>query len=127
MSPARSSALVEPEPAAWSRSDTEYALHTAFRLPIAWLAGERHWARLVLGMPRATRNLTARTLKPRLASTLGRSPGDPELGMLVAACVAARTVRQLQFLRCHRPGGWSPSIRLQGREHLDPLCRRGEG
>ena len=127
MSPARSSALVEPEPAAWSRSDTEYALHTAFRLPIAWLAGERHWARLVLGMPRATRNLTARTLKPRLASTLGRSPGDPELGMLVAACVAARTVRQLQFLRCHRPGGWSPSIRLQGREHLDAALSAGRG
>jgi hypothetical protein len=90
-------------------------------LPAAWLLPARSWlplARL------AGRGLVAAgggaALAQRLALFDPPAPGAVEL--------RARGVEQaLQYLRAWRPGGWQPSLRLRGAEHLDAALREGKG
>jgi hypothetical protein len=116
--------------AAWSGSDTALVLRLAVSFPLAWAAGEDGWERWALALerrPRLRRAPGAGGLAARLATILAKDRADPDLVRLADACSAARTIRQLQFLRCHRPDGWNPSTRLHGREHADTALSYGRG
>jgi lauroyl/myristoyl acyltransferase len=40
---------------------------------------------------------------------------------------ASRYLERFQYLRAHRPGGWEPDIRIQGREHVEAARAAGRG
>jgi lauroyl/myristoyl acyltransferase len=93
---------------------------------VAWTLPEPAWDRVAAAAAATSRRKAARILPHLEAFARGT-----ELGAPVEAVVRghARNVRllQAQYLRCHRPRGWRPDVRLEGREHLDRALAAGHG
>ena len=84
----------------------------------------RGWARLLpTGAPGAD-DLRHRA---RLGAILAGRLTPAEIDRIHAASLAARTVRNLQFLRCHHPRGWQPECTIVGGEHLSRALALGRG
>ncbi len=92
----------------------------------AWCVPERYWFGLCRHMA---------GLRPVALDEQAR-----RLAAMMGACVPAETAReialrhqafirldQLCFLRSHRPGGWSPALRLDGGRHLAAALEAGHG
>ncbi len=89
----------------------------------AWDAVARAAARAhLLSRPKWRAQQQAR-IRRYIAGRLG--PGA-ESG-LVEALMTNLRLAQLQVLRCHRPGGWSPALTVEGRAHLDAALGQGRG
>lgn len=115
---------------AWTAADTEMLLRLPAALLMAWAGTEAAWDRIAIGIAR--RRLAgrkARTMGPagRLAAMIGNLLPPAEIARAQEQQVAAKMLRQLQSLRCHRPGGWHPEVRLLGRQHLDTALASGRG
>lgn len=65
----------------------------------------------------------ARHIRAILGSSLPQTSADD----CARACLANLNVERLQLLRCYRPGGWRPVIRLEGRDHVDAALAAGCG
>ena len=92
----------------------------------AWCLPERCW----FGLCRHVAGLQPDGLDQqaqRLAAMLG-SLGQAGTAREVARCHQAFIrLDQLCFLRSHRPGGWSPVLRLEGGQHLEAALEKGHG
>jgi lauroyl/myristoyl acyltransferase len=101
----------------------------AFALP-AWLLPERHWPSL------------ARVLSPLAIGDLTKDVGATEaairnsLGTRLPERAAKTILRDMgaegiftffQVLKCYRPGGWEPAVRIAGFEHVHAALEAGRG
>jgi lauroyl/myristoyl acyltransferase len=97
--------------------------------PSAWLAPQRWW-------PIAAKALSR--LQGMLLPSRWRHLEELVPGYLAAASglrptaiaeqeTAASYEEELALLRCYRPGGWRPNIRLEGSERLDAALAQGKG
>ncbi len=100
------------------------------KLPLAalaaWCLPERHWD----GLAHGAAGLETRAID-RLARRIAAMAG-PERLAEPAAVLARRQLAhirldQLCFLRSHRPGGWRPTLRLEGEQHLRAALAAGRG
>ena len=122
----------EPDVAipAWTTADTDVLLRLPVALALAWCCPESAWERVAAGIARhrlAWRKTSIEQPASRLAATLGDLLSPAEIARAQKRQIAAKMLRQLQFLRCHRPGGWHPEVRLLGREHLEAALAGGRG
>jgi hypothetical protein len=96
-------------------------------LAVAWTCGEGTWARLSAAVARRKAGGDAARHGAKLHALLAGRLAPAEIDRVRDESLAARTVRNLQFLRCHRPGGWRPACALAGGEHLTEALGRGRG
>jgi hypothetical protein len=92
----------------------------------AWRLPERHWdglAELVAGLERSAID----QLALRITLMLGPERLVVPAGRLARRQLADVRLDQLCFLRSHRPGGWQPTLRLEGAEHLQAALAAGRG
>src|SRR3954469_24422213 len=111
--------------AAWSRQDTAFLLRLPPGLALSWSTSEASWDRIARASARR-RGRIAGGLS-NLRAVLGKTSTDEEIARICEGGLAARTVRNLQFLRCHRPRGWAPAAGLAGGQHLEDALARGQG
>jgi lauroyl/myristoyl acyltransferase len=115
---------------AWSAADTDTLLRLPVALALAWIGPENTWERIATGIARrrlARRTHAAESPARRLAATIGDLLPPAEIARAQEQQATAKILRQVQFLRCHRPGGWFPEARLVGREHLQGALAGGRG
>lgn len=123
-----SGAAAEP---VFAAADLATLLGLPFLLTLSWLLPERWWpgfARAVapLAGPMVAGDRAA--LPAIIARTIGARASRPDSPEAILTGLAAEQVLlQLQLLRGHRPGGWNPEIRLEGREHVAAARERGQG
>lgn len=60
-------------------------------------------------------------------SFLARRAGVPPALEVERGFFAGRVEERFQYLRSHRPGGWSPVIRIHGAEHVEAAHAAGRG
>jgi lauroyl/myristoyl acyltransferase len=118
---------VRPRRVAIRASDLGLAAALAALLPIAWLVPERRWPglaeRLVAACwPRRRREARLSQIK----AAFGALDDDAARRTERESC-AVWILRQLQLLRCYRPGGWRPVTRIDGRERIEAALQRGTG
>jgi hypothetical protein len=105
-------------------------LATLVELPpaalVAWTLPEPRWDRVAAaGLARPGK--AAAGEREYLESFVrGDELGVPAEDVLRGYLRNVRLV-QAQYLRCHHPRGWRPTIRLEGREHLDRALEAGRG
>ena len=123
---------VDPPEAVGMLSATDLAVVSSLPLllGLSWGLPEGAWPRLCAAVaPLAVRMHTG---DPAAAvETIRRSLGGRDLGTPLARILAQLSGEQilaiLQLLRTYRPGGWSPSIRLTGWQHVEAAQARGRG
>jgi lauroyl/myristoyl acyltransferase len=114
---------------ACSLSDLLIALGLASLLIPAWILPESWWAALWRA---AARNplLTSRGAVRLTAKSIQKALGDvdrrraEDIAQDLKACVYEM---RFQDLRAWRPGGWRPTMRLEGEEHLLQALSAGKG
>jgi lauroyl/myristoyl acyltransferase len=98
-----------------------------FTLP-AWLLPERHWPILARALsPMAIGDLTrdAAATEAMIAKTLG---GRPDSAKTILRDMGAEGIFTFfQVLKCHRPDGWMPAVRIAGFEHVHAALTAGRG
>jgi lauroyl/myristoyl acyltransferase len=114
----------------WGRHDARRLRWLALNFPLAWCLGEGGWERVSTGI--AARQ--ARRGAPwfgreveHIAALMGTRVSAGEAAAICERHVAARRLESLQVLRFHRPGGWRPRTRLEGREHIEAALAAGRG
>ena len=118
---------MRPRRVAIRASDLGLAAALAALLPVAWLVPERRWPalaeRLVAACwPRRRREARLAQIK----AAFGALDDDAARRIERENC-AVWILRQLQLLRCYRPGGWRPLTRIEGRERIEGALERGTG
>jgi lauroyl/myristoyl acyltransferase len=111
--------------AAWSWQDTAFLLRLPAGLALSWSTSEASWDRFARASTRRRGRMDGGL--SNLRAVLGKTVADEEIARIYQGGLAARTVRNLQFLRCHRPGGWTPTAGLAGGQHLEDALARGRG
>ena len=99
-------------------------------LPLSWLAPQRWWTPVCVGVGRVIERLDPRGTATRVEQ-VSRRRGDhgglPAPQDIVTGSRAARMERNLQYLRESRPGGWDTRVELSGGEHIDHALADGKG
>jgi lauroyl/myristoyl acyltransferase len=62
-----------------------------------------------------------------LVALLAGIPNVTSADKIECGFFASRYLERFQYLRAHRPGGWEPVIRIQGREHVDAARTARQG
>lgn len=116
---------------------TYITLHDLYEIPrltmqglVAWTLPESLWWRFstllgplnVATHPTRTRNETA-----EIAALLGETPASENIHAIVFANWANRYEERFHYLRDWRPGGWKPSIDIEGAEHVSAALDDGRG
>jgi len=96
----------------------------------AWLLPERFWtavcrAAAPLAVPMFAA-APARTLD-RMLETSRELRSRDQASALLRQLTAEHVETLLQVLKCHRPGGWRPSVSLNGRGHVGEALAAGRG
>ena len=95
----------------------------------AWLVPERYWQ----GVSKGFANIRQAVRRDAATRTrhIERLAGTRQLACSPADCVTAYFTyfyqERLQLMRCYRPRGWQPRLRLDGREHVDRALADGKG
>lgn len=101
------------------------------RLPLEWplacVLPEHALRRLALSAARRWRVERMARLLPRAAALVGSRTLAAPLAECMEALQCNFVLREFMTLRCWRPGGWRPDLRLEGRDHLDRALVRGQG
>jgi lauroyl/myristoyl acyltransferase len=100
-----------------------------FTLP-AWCLPERHWPALArLLSPMAIGDLTKdpATAEAMIRKTLGARLPDPAAKAILSEMGAEGIFTFFQVLKCHRPDGWEPAVRIAGFEHVAAALAAGRG
>lgn len=93
---------------------------------IAWIAPERAWRPICRVIARLTARRHSEFIRERDAFLAERMKALPTTVGHVE--IKARAFEEsLQVFRCHRPGGWRPTIRLTGQKHIDVALAQGNG
>ena len=111
----------------WAPSDTAFLLRLPLGLAIAWTSGEATWARVGAALARRRAGADDLRHRARLGAILAGRFTAAEIDRIHTASLAARTVRTLQFLRCHHPRGWQSECTIVGGEHLSRALALGRG
>jgi lauroyl/myristoyl acyltransferase len=97
---------------------------------IAWLLPQRAWpgaadmlGRLDLALHRRRTEANVK----ELSALLEGIPNLPSVEEIERGFFASRYLERFLYLRAHRPGGWEPEIRIQGREHVEAAKAAGRG
>jgi lauroyl/myristoyl acyltransferase len=101
----------------------------AFTLP-AWLLPERHWPSLARALsPMATSDLTKdpATTQSMIRKTLGARLPDLAAKTILRDMGAEGIFTFFQVLKCYRPDGWEPEVRIAGFEHVKAALAAGRG
>ena len=113
----------------WNRHDTFVLLRLPVAVAIAWLTDEPAWDRVAARIAR--RRSAVRPdyagLAEAVRSMMGARLDEHTIRGVVAEAIANYRLRQLQILRCWRPGGWHPRTRIVGRHHLEQARADGRG
>lgn len=105
-------------------------LRVLAKLPLAalaaWTVPERHWdglAHRAAGLETAAIDQLAR----RITAMLGPERLTESARVLARRQLTFVRLDQLHFLGSHRAGGWHPTLRLEGVEHLQAALASGQG
>ena len=101
----------------------------AFTLP-AWFLPERRWPALARALsPMAIGDLTkdAAATESVIRKTLGARLPDVATKSILRDMGAEGIFTFFQVLKGHRPGGWSPAVRIAGVEHVHVALEAGRG
>jgi lauroyl/myristoyl acyltransferase len=101
----------------------------AFTLP-AWFLPERHWPALARMLsPMAIGDLTkdAAATEAMIAQTLGRRLPNTAAKTILRDMGAEGIFTFFRVLKCHRPDGWEPAVRIAGFEHVHAALGAGRG
>jgi len=101
----------------------------AFTLP-AWLLPERHWPALGRALsPMALGDLTkdAAATEAIIRRTLGPRRADFPAKTILRDMGAEGIFTFFQILKCHRPDGWTPRVRIAGFEQVHEALAAGRG
>src|SRR5262245_24377158 len=97
---------------------------------IAWLFPQSAWPHVADALGRLDlalhRNRTEANVK-LLAALFEGISNIPSVKKIERGFFASRYQERFQYLRAHRPGGWEPEIRIQGREHVEAARAAGRG
>jgi lauroyl/myristoyl acyltransferase len=97
---------------------------------IAWFLPQKSWPHVAAALGRLDlalhRKRTEANLK-ELAALFDGIRNLPSLQDIERGFFASRYQERFQYLRAHRPGGWEPEIRIQGREHVEAARAAGRG
>ena len=115
-----------PRRIAWS--DIRVAVVVATTLLMAWVVPERYW----LSMSRKVAAVVERFKHERHWRTrwIQAITGDVEFHIQPSQWehrVTLKLLERLQLMRCYRPDGWRPRIKLEGRDHVDAAIAAGKG
>jgi lauroyl/myristoyl acyltransferase len=97
---------------------------------IAWFLPQKSWpgvadmlGRLDLALHRQRTEANVQ----KLAALFDGVSNAPSVEDIERGFFASRYLERFQYLRAHRPDGWEPDIRIQGREHVDAARAAGRG
>lgn len=92
---------------------------------VAWFTPERWWYSSCQALVKVSRALFG-TNAARVPSFLVELAGvSPESATIRSSAMLHRDT--LEVLRCHRPGGWNPEIKLSGEQSLAEATADGKG
>ena len=97
---------------------------------VSWLLPERAWPAVCRRWaPLATPMLNGDTdaVLERMSATYAGAASREAAQSLLRAVAGEQIRALLQVLRCHRPGGWTPSLELRGHEEVEAARARGRG
>jgi lauroyl/myristoyl acyltransferase len=100
-----------------------------FTLP-AWLLPERHWpalTRLLSSMAIGDLTKDPAATKATIRRTLGGRLPNAAIETILRDMGAEGIFTFFQVLKCHRPGGWEPAVRIAGSEHVHAALAAGRG
>ena len=100
-----------------------------FTLP-AWLLPERSWSTLTRALsPMAIGDLTKdpAATEATIRRTLGGRLPDAAAKTILRDMGAEGIFTFFQVLKCYRPGGWEPAVRIAGFEHVHAALAAGRG
>ena len=131
-----SSAALHPEwtphlpRARWHRQDFYLLVYIPVIALIAWLLPERLWSvvcRSLVRLSMALHYSRARGYHQKFNEILGRHGAALGVKETLVCYLAKNHLARVQCMQCHAPGGWSPSIRLEGKEHIERALAAGKG
>lgn len=97
---------------------------------IAWFLPERLWGKVCNGaayLLMALRRSRTRGYYRKLNELLGGRRTTLDVKEILTCYLAKNHLARVQCMRCHAPGGWSPRLRLEGREHIERALAAGKG
>jgi len=100
-----------------------------FTLP-AWLLPERAWPAIARALsPMAIGDLTKdpTSTEAAIRKTLGARPPDLAAQTILRDMGAEGIFTFFQVLKCYRPDGWEPTLRIAGFEHVHAALGTGRG
>lgn len=116
------------------RGEDVYLLgYLASMTTLSWCLPERYWIGAVSGFERLLwrARQQPRPGKRGWLDRIARLIGDFPVGMspedILRRNTVLKHVANLQLLRCHRPGGWRPRLRLAGDDRLRQALDAGRG
>ena len=98
--------------------------------PVAWLLPQHLWPKLgrcVIAMVMRLLPKTAATTAARIDSCLGTTSDRLSTHEIVKRALSRYYEETLLLLKCYRPDGWEPVVKLQGLEHLQSAVAGGKG
>jgi lauroyl/myristoyl acyltransferase len=112
------------------KEDLLFCLELPALWAVSWFAPERTWkawcyrlewikSRLNFFSPRLVASTAARVLSEKALAHDG--------GLFELRHAASRSEHHVQILRSYRPGGWQPSLVLEGEQYLNSALRMGNG
>jgi len=116
--------------ARWHRKDFFLLAYIPAITLIAWCLPERLWtvvcnaaARLSMALHRSRTRGQCR----KLTKILGERRTALDVKEILTCYLAKNHLAHVQCMRCHAPGGWSPPVRIEGREHIERALAAGKG
>jgi lauroyl/myristoyl acyltransferase len=97
---------------------------------VSWSVPEREWPRTCRLLASVRARFQRQRMKEQnhhISALLGPGGRDQVDGSHPRDLAANECLELLQLLRCHRPDGWQPRVRLVGREHVDQALAGGKG
>lgn len=97
---------------------------------LSWFTPAHTWRRTCqslgpLILPTLARD--KQSLLQQIRSRIGQWELSKSPDQVLGDYLAGHIERKLQTLRLYRPGSWEPSIKLEGKEHIDSALDRGKG
>ncbi len=108
-----------------SLGDAMFPLRLLLQTAIAWFCPESSWHRiapLIARVKQAIRSITSETSSANVGPAPTSLSRDAQLRRYARGFES-----NLQLLKCYRPGGWAPTIRTVGLEHLEASLEKGSG
>jgi lauroyl/myristoyl acyltransferase len=116
-------------PAFLRRYDPVIVARLLLLLPAAWTVPPDLWPRLTSKVT----HLTSQMRGAKRTEDTGRIPPalariwHTEVPTMARQAASLYNQELMQILRCYRPGGWLPSVRLTGTGHIDDALSGGRG